>query len=409
MEILAVAPYVPYEGIPHAGGFYLLRHLHELTLRGNQISLIVPGIPEQLKHVSMAPKWLELVTGPHVIEGRTTIRKLRDAAYRRAMNSPPAPTAESLRSVLRAGLVERARKADVVELHWAEYARFSSILRRARINIPIAVVEHDVDLEATAQRVRDYGAGYRRMLGLLTAPLARQRERQGLVDADVVLVFKQADESTLREAGVNTAVQVIDPWLDELHGEIPDRRPQSVLFTGALWRRENEDGLVWFLQRVWPEVQSKLPGATLALVGAAPSTRLRAVAATARGVEVIADVPEVMPYYKLASLFVAPLFVRGGLKFKVPQAMLCGLPVVATTVAAEGIAEHAPEDAFWAVTDDPSEMAASVVSALTQPTRAAEAGASAAAWCRDFYSFRRSITRLLDVYSRLAAAVEGVT
>ena len=50
------------------------------------------------------------------------------------------------------------------------------------------------------------------------------------------------------------------------------------------------------------------------------------------------EVPELLPYYESASVFVAPLFVRGGLKFKVPQAMLCGLPVVATHVA-EGISK----------------------------------------------------------------------
>jgi glycosyltransferase involved in cell wall biosynthesis len=401
MKILVVAPYVPYEGIPHAGGSYLLHHLSQLTRLGSCVTLIVPGTPEQLVNARLAPDWLNLVSGPPVLEGRGWMRRMQDAAYRRAMN-PPAPSAETLRSVVRAGLVERAREADIVELHWAEYARFASVLRRADVNTPICIVEHDVDLQAAVERVKNNTRGYRRLLGLLTTPLARRQEHRGLVDADVVCVFTQADEQTLRRAGIHTAVQLIDPWLDEPRGPGPTRRARSVLFAGALWRRENEDGLVWFLERVWPQVRAAVPEATLLIVGASPGDRLKAAAARTQAVDVIEDVPDLLPYYRSASLFVAPLFVKGGLKFKVPQAMLCGLPVIATTVAAEGVAELAPADAFWRVTNDPAEMTISLIGALTNEAAASRVGEIAAQWCRENYSFPRSIASLQQAYFNMS-------
>lgn len=403
MKILAVAPYVPYDGILHAGGSYLLHHLHGLSRLGNRVSLIIPGSPTQLAKVPLAPAWLDVIVGPHVLEGRTRTRRVRDAVYRRAMNSPPAPPAENLRSVVGAGLVERARGADVVELHWAEYARFASVLRRAEIATPICVVEHDVDLEAARQRALDHASGYRRRLGLMTAPLARMRERRGLIDADLVAVFKPADEHVLRRAGVRTPIQLIDPWLDVPSGPDPVRRPGSVLFAGALWRRENEEGLMWFLERVWPRVHAAVPEATLQLVGAGPTERLQAAARSTSGVDLVGEVPDLLPYYRSAATFVAPLFVRGGLKFKVPQAMLCGLPVIATSVAVEGVAEVAPVDALWAATDDPAQMAAGLVAALTDEAAAAQVGRTAAHWSRTFYSFPRSIARLNEAYQDLAA------
>lgn len=401
MRILVAAPYVPYNGILHAGGAYLLHHLDELTRLGNSISLIVPGTPTQLAKIPSAPSWLEVIAGPPVLADRSRVRRWRDAAYRRAMNAPPAPPAESLRSILRAGLVERARTADVLELHWAEYARFASVLRRAGVVTPICVVEHDVDLDAAARRVRDHATGYRRVLGLATAPLVRHLERRGLADADLVAVFKQADEEPIRQAGVRTPVQVIDPWLDEPTGPPPTRRPRTVLFTGALWRRENESGLMWFLEAVWPHVHDAVAGATLQLVGAGASERLRTAAGAAPGVVMVGEVPDLMPYYRSASVFVAPLCVRGGLKFKVPQAMLCELPVLATTVAAEGVTEAAPANALWMVSDDPDEWRVGLVVALTSEAAAAEVGRAAASWCRDFYSFPRSIARLHETYFRL--------
>jgi glycosyltransferase involved in cell wall biosynthesis len=118
----------------------------------------------------------------------------------------------------------------------------------------------------------------------------------------------------------------------------------------------------------------------------------------------VANVADLMPFYQAASVFVAPLFVRGGLKFKVPQAMLCGLPVVATPVAAEGVGEVAPAGIFWSVTDNADQMAASIVAALSDPDQAAAAGAAAARWCAEHYSFRRSIADLADLYSQIGRA-----
>ncbi|MGI3782249.1 MAG: glycosyltransferase [Janthinobacterium lividum] len=401
MKILSVAPHVPHDGIPHAGGAYLLHHLEELVRRGHEVTLLAPGTPTQLAAAPLAPAWLDVVVGPDVRLPRSRARVLHDAVYRRVMTAPPAPTAESIRSVLTAGLVVRAAAADLVELHWADYARFALALRRAGVRTPICVLEHDVDLNAGGRRVRMHAVGYRRWLGLLSAPLRRGLERRGLETADLVAVFKPADEEVIRRAGVGTPVQVIDPWLDPPSALHAPRTPGLVLFAGALWRRENEEALVWFLEQVWPRVSATSPSAQLQLVGAGPTPRLEAAARSTAAVELVGEVPDLVPYYEAASVFVAPLLTPGGLKFKVPQAMLCGLPVVATTVATEGVTEVAPPDALWAVVDDPVDFAKAVAAAVADPRRAAEVGRAAERWSRGFYAFSRSIARLTETYGRL--------
>jgi len=401
MKILAVAPHVPYEGIPHAGGAYLLHHLEELVRLGHEVSLLAPGTAIQLEALARAPAWLDVTVGADVRAPRSRVRVLGDAIYRRVMTAPPAPTAESLRSILGAGLVARAAAADVVELHWADYARFSSRLRRADVKTPVCVVEHDVDLEVGGRRARSHAVGYRRWLGLLSAPLRRELERRGLAAADLVAVFKPADEEVVRRAGIRTPVQLIEPWLDPPSDLNVTRTPGVVLFAGALFRRENEDALVWFLEEVWPRVAASSPEARLHLVGAGAGARLEAAARSTRAVELVGEVPDLVPYYQTASVFVAPLLVPGGLKFKVPQAMLCGLPVVATSVAAEGVVEVAPPGSLWGVADDPADFAGAVVGALAAPQRAEEVGRAAARWSREFYAFPRSIARLSEAYGQL--------
>jgi glycosyltransferase involved in cell wall biosynthesis len=154
---------------------------------------------------------------------------------------------------------------------------------------------------------------------------------------------------------------------------------------------------------VWPAVRREVPQAHLVLAGAGPTPRLVDRARQVGGVTVTGELPDLEPCYLQASAFVAPLFVGGGLKFKVPQAMLHGLPVTATPVAAEGVVDQAPAGTFWAVTDDAGVMADRLAQALLAPEDAAATGRRAADWCRGHYCFRRSTQRLLDRYADLVA------
>jgi glycosyltransferase involved in cell wall biosynthesis len=79
------------------------------------------------------------------------------------------------------------------------------------------------------------------------------------------------------------------------------------------------------------------------------------------GVIVAGWVPDLVPLYRRARLSVAPLRFGAGVKGKVGEAMAAGVPVVATTIAAEGLDLG---DGEIAVADDPDEMAACIVALL---------------------------------------------
>ena len=73
-------------------------------------------------------------------------------------------------------------------------------------------------------------------------------------------------------------------------------RPGQVLFVGSLSVPTNEQALVWFLDGAWPRVRSAVPGATLVVVGRAPTVSLRRRLAAVSGATLHADVADVGPY-----------------------------------------------------------------------------------------------------------------
>jgi glycosyltransferase involved in cell wall biosynthesis len=301
-----------------------------------------------------------------------------------------------------AGLVELARDADIVELHWPELGILVPLLRHEGVRTAIVVVEYDVGSQARDRRVGAFGASTTRVAHAALGPVRRRFERADMDAADLVLVLKAADIDLLRQLGVQTPVHVIEPYLDE-PGDGPEaREPGRILFTGALWRPDTDRSLRWFVERVWPRVAAEEASASLTLAGAGPSDELQALTAGDARIEVTGEVPDLGVHYRRASVFVAPLLTGGGLKFKVPQAMLYGLPVVATPIAAEGLVEEAPPGTFLCVSVDPAELADALVDAVRDPSRAGAVGAAGRRWCEQRFSFARSMDAVFARYAELA-------
>ena len=105
------------------------------------------------------------------------------------------------------------------------------------------------------------------------------------------------------------------------------------MFVGALDRVENGESILWFIKKVWHKIIAEVPEAKLVVVGAHPSQELQALAG--KDILITGFVEDLLPYYKEASVFMAPILTGAGVKFKVLQALAFGLPVVTTAVGAD--------------------------------------------------------------------------
>lgn len=195
-----------------------------------------------------------------------------------------------------------------------------------------------------------------------------------LARCDLVCVFSAKDERLLRSMGLKAPVQVLQPWFT-----VPEPRTlpgnRTVVMTAAFGRPENVDAATWLLDEIWPRVRAAVPDAHLVLAGADPPGPL--VDRAGDDVTWTGFLPALDDAYRQADVFVLPLRLGAGVKFRLPQAMAHGLPVVTTSTGAEGVLTDEEATAVGAVTDDASTFAAAVIALLVDPTRAREAGAAA--------------------------------
>jgi glycosyltransferase involved in cell wall biosynthesis len=128
---------------------------------------------------------------------------------------------------------------------------------------------------------------------------------------------------------------------DRERHDIRDDADKHLLFVGNLSYRPNIDGIIGFVRDVLPRLHARFGNrVVLRIAGSVPVREIVALA-SAPGVELIADLPDLAAIYAWTDLAIIPLDAGGGTRIKLLEAFAHGVPVVATTVGAEGVyAQH---------------------------------------------------------------------
>lgn len=184
----------------------------------------------------------------------------------------------------------------------------------------------------------------------------RQLERKLAQASDLVWCASAEDMEVMRRVVPDSRIEVV-PTIHELRtaGPVFEER-QGLLFIGNLAHRPNDDAVLFFLREVYPLLHGELPGVQLDIIGDNASPEIAAF--NSSEVRIRGFVPDVEPYLRSCRVFVAPLRFGAGIKGKVGEAMAYGIPVVTTSVGAEGFGATDGRDIMLA--DDPQSFATSI-------------------------------------------------
>jgi sugar transferase (PEP-CTERM/EpsH1 system associated) len=107
---------------------------------------------------------------------------------------------------------------------------------------------------------------------------------------------------------------------------------QACAFVGAMDYLPNIDAATCFVAEIWPTLRQRFPYAEFWIIGRKPTQAVLQLKEHA-GVVIHADVPDVRPYVRRASLAVCPIRIARGLQNKVLEAMALGKAVLASPAA----------------------------------------------------------------------------
>ena len=160
--------------------------------------------------------------------------------------------------------------------------------------------------------------------------------------------------------------------------------PFSLVFTGDMSTRYSEAAAVWFAKEVLTLIRANVPQAQFWIVGREPSAGIQQLAKDDPAVHVTGAVHAVAPYLEEASVAVVPLRYSTGIKYKILEAFARSVPVVATTIADDGM--WAAKEGALVVADTAAEMARQTIALLRSAERRDDLGARGKAFGEAHYS-----------------------
>ncbi len=316
-------------------------------------------------------------------------------------------TTESMKKAL--ADVLRETDFDVVQVESIHLMAYLPIIRAARKQSLVICDWHNIE----SQLMRRYGEREPNLLRQAyagkTARLMSEFERRATREFDAHMVVSEKDAEALRALNPDARIFVIENGVDTDYyseAQIENTAPATpsgknrIVFVGSMDYHANIDGAVNFAREIWPRVRERQPDLVFTIVGRDPAPEVRELARIP-GIEVTGTVADVRPFYREAVAAVVPLNVGGGSRLKILEAMAAGVPVVSTTLGAEGLAVQPGENIL--IADSNAQLADAIINVVENKAQHQQIKTAGRALISERYDWSRLGASLFAAYEDLLA------
>jgi glycosyltransferase involved in cell wall biosynthesis len=399
-----VLPY-PLNAGPKVRAYHMLRHLaerHQVTL----VSFVRPDdTPDAIQHLQ------GICQAVHTVPMRRSLWLNFRAGARSLLTGLPVVIARDeigqMESLLRQ--LTRQTHFDVVhadQLSMAAYGRLAAHHGASRTLLD----EHNAFYLLTRQMAAAETRRLRRAIMAREARTFARYEAAMCRAFNAVLTVTQEDRGRLlalyspeRRAALLDKFTVVPICIDPeqtppvMHQPRADGRP-TILHLGTMFWPPNVEGVMWFAREVLPLIHKRCSEAHFVVVGKSPPLEVQALASDPR-IEVTGYVADPKPYLAQADAFVVPLQVGEGMRVKILDAWLWGMPIVSTPIGAEGVETQDKENIL--IASDAPAFASATLRLLTDPALNQRLRNTGRAWVETRYAWRMVYQRVDQVYDRL--------
>lgn len=300
--------------------------------------------------------------------------------------------------------IVQAFDIDIVQLDHAELSQYRSIVPS---NIPVILTEHDIAFRSHRRRHQlRFHTRFKEAQILKASRIEIMRlfryEIRNCRRIQQIHMMSEVDASYLSQFLSNGGTQLLvaPNGVNTEDFRTPESAPvrHGVLFVGSFNHLPNVDALEFLVNDIWPLVRLRVQDAQLTIVGANPSPRVRSM--TDRpGITLAGEVPDPRTYYHRHRVMVAPIRAGSGTRLKILEAFAAGIPVVSTSLGAEGIA--AEDGRHIIIADRAMDFASAIERLLTDDSMSSSLAGAAAHLVRERYDWRHIANRVRAGYMEL--------
>jgi glycosyltransferase involved in cell wall biosynthesis len=174
----------------------------------------------------------------------------------------------------------------------------------------------------------------------------------------------------------------------------------TLFHLGAMDWRPNKEGLEWFLDEVWPDIE-KLSG-ELRFYIAGKNMQKQFFDYDSDNLIVEGEVFDAVEFMNSKAIMIVPLLSGSGMRVKIIEGMLMQKCIIATTMAAEGISCENGKDIM--IADTPDEFYRAILQCITQPNKWRDIGVNARKTVERDHEIIGNTKRMLGIYEILVSS-----
>jgi len=218
---------------------------------------------------------------------------------------------------------------DVIQMEYNVMHHYADLFP----SIPKILIQHDISTKVYERAVLNNinsksSKDYR---------IAQENENHWMNKFDAVVVLTEEDKLYCEKRwGKLPPISVIPPQVPLVS---QNRSPieNKICFIGSFNREPNIHAFDILLKKIYPQIKKEIPTVTLDIAGKYLSSDRKETINKSKGVNYRGFVTNIDDFLSNISLLIAPIYLGAGLKMKITHALACGVPVLTTSVGAEGI------------------------------------------------------------------------
>lgn len=165
----------------------------------------------------------------------------------------------------------------------------------------------------------------------------KEKEIDYLNRYDTVVTLSAIDTQKLVEAGVKVPISTSFAVVKDIPQMIPPVASEKrLIFIGPEFHAPNYEGVMWFLENCWAKIRAADPTYRFDIIGKWSGETATTLASKYEGVTCLGFVDDLHAATRGATMIV-PIIVGSGIRMKILEAAQWGVPIVTTTVGAEGL------------------------------------------------------------------------
>jgi glycosyltransferase involved in cell wall biosynthesis len=401
MKILILSPKPPFP--PKDGGAIAIFNLAKgLAETGNQVHILAMNTSKHRVEKTISPdvpgltlQYVNVDTQISVWGGVTNL----------LFSSVPYTASRFKQPEFQQALVDLLKKEsfDLVQLE-GPYLGFYIPIIRTHSAAKVVIRAHNIEHEIWRRVALNETNPLKRWYYFNLANRIVKFEKRMLMLSDALLPITDRDKKAFLEYGYCGPMQTAPVGVDTIIKDTPVTHQRAVMFLGALDWAPNQEGLIWFAERVWPRVLEQNPYVIFHVAGRNAPVWMQKKLAMVRNVLFHGEVEKSSEFLEIADIMVAPILSGSGMRVKIIEAMSYGKVVVTTTIGAEGIPVVSGEHLI--IADNPLLFAQHILDLFAQPQKLEMLSKNAVNFIRQTFDNRTIARRVNDFYLQLLQSNE---